>query len=362
MRKYYPGITLFKIAGSLLVLAAHIVLLQVLSTAMNGSGSQLHYLFNGLKIVVPCFYLISGFLVYRGWNRSGSPKVYVRSYLRKLLFLYLLFMAMFALQYLLPPLIHEFSLHNLLLQAKMLAVAFVLNGPYVQLWFIPPLLFGTAAAFWLMRRQSGKAIAACIAASFLAGQLVQGSLRALLESVWGPFSFLETGIGPYAVLMIARYLGYGLTFTGLGALLAKHEAKFTGRRGSGLLYTALGSFFIEIVLLGVLIPWKESYALSISMLPMSVLLFYGVLRIRSSRLENCHRALNLGTMVIFFGHIPLMQLNVWMTGDTASQVGIGSSAGYYVLTLLECIFLTWIMIRWNGRHGRRPRQGATASK
>lgn len=331
--------------GSLIVMAAHIILSPYLTRLQDLPQWGLGYLFNGLKIIVPCFYMISGFLVYQGWSHAGRSRSYIIKYATRFTLIYLLFCLAFAVEFVIPVLIRDFNLPQLMLQAKIMFMVFALNGPYIQLWFFPPLIFGVLASFFLLTRYSNRVILTVLTASFLSGQLAFGTLRALLDKIFGGVPLLETRWGSYAELFIARDLGYGLTFVLLGALLAKHEEAFTGIRLRNLLIPSAALFMLESALLVIFIPWRADYSLSLGMLPLSAVLFYGVLRIRNrGGLQARHSFINLFSMVIFLAHIPLIKLNGWMlSGLHLSATADLTALGYFVITFAECLLTAYLI-------------------
>ncbi|BCG57408.1 acyltransferase family protein [Paenibacillus sp. URB8-2] len=341
MRRYYPGITIFKLAGSLIVLIAHVMLFRYFGEMPNG---QMNYIFNAMKVIVPCFYMISGFLAYRGWSGAENPAAYVRKYLTRILVVYGFFCLIFAGEFVVPALIRGgLTASNLFLQAKIMAAMFLLNGPFIQLWFIPPLMFGMLLAYFLFRRTSLRAAAVLTLLGFLLAQTLFGTLRAILDAITGGIPFLDTDYGGYLELFAERYLGYGLTFVTAGAFIAKYEERFLRLGARFFLVPAAVLTLIETLLLMLGAKWTPDYSLAFCMIPNTVLFFYGVLRIKSRSIQAYHSTINLFSMVTFFGHIPFIQINLLLLKWDVARLEITRGWIVLLITLLECLAGTLIL-------------------
>lgn len=340
MRKFYPGITLFKLAGAILVLASHALFIPSI-TAMELPDAA-SFLMLESRIVVPCFYVVSGFLLYNGWSHAAKPAAYVRRYLIRIALVYAALCLLFVFEHIVPALLQGgFGLSNLFLQAKILAMAVFVNGPLIQLWFIPPLLFGAAASYWMLNRLKPGMIIAVLAAAYLAIQFISGSLLSVSEA-WVEGSTLLS----YGVTAATRYIGFGLTFVTIGALLAKYEEKLQHLNVRTFAAAAITLAAAETALLIAFAPWTDAYKLTVAIVPNTMLLFYGVLRIRSSAITAHHKLFNLFSIVTFLAHIPFMRLNGWLFGWSMSmEAATWQLTLQTMLTFVECAALTLILHR-----------------
>ncbi|GBG10824.1 hypothetical protein PAT3040_05590 [Paenibacillus agaridevorans] len=355
MRRFYPGITLFKLAGATLVLVAHALLIPSM-VAMDLPPLASFLMLEG-RVVVPCFYVVSGFLLYKGWSHASKPGAYVRKYWLRIAAVYAVFCLLFAAEFNVPALLQGgLGLSNLILQTKILVMAVFVNGPLLQLWFIPPLLFGSVAAYWLLNRLSLKMILIMLAVLYGVVQLASGSL----------LSF--TGMGQVDIASLpgilwtgaTRYLGFGLTFVVMGALMAKYEEQFLRMNVRLVAVLAIGVTAAETVLLTALAPWSEAYKLTFAMLPNTALLFYGVLRIRNATITAHHRLLNLFSIVTFVGHIPLMRLNKILFGWGGSlDLVLWQQMLQSLLTFAECAALTLLLYRRSRKSGLAGERAAS---
>ncbi|MBD2872758.1 acyltransferase family protein [Paenibacillus arenilitoris] len=339
MRNYYPGITIFKLSGSLLVLFAHLFLIRYM--AQMPAQSLVQFVSLATRIVVPCFYVVAGFLAYKGWSRAASPKGYVVKYAARIGIVYAFFCLLFIAESIVPKLISDgLTAGNLFLQAKVLFMTFFLNGPFIQFWFIPPLVFGVTAAYLLLRRQRDRLAMYLTLAFFAAVQFVSGSFQTAGGEAFGAFAFLQPDHAEYLVAFATRYFGFGFTFVVAGALLAKYEERFLSVKIKPLLLASIALTVLETAALFRYTEWTTDYKLTIGALPNTVLLFYGILRIRSRAAGAYHRQISLFSAVTFFTHILLMKLNLYMLGWSVDSMHVWQDLVYLMLTLLECIAIT----------------------
>lgn len=370
MRTFYPGITMFKLAGAILVLVAHALLIPSM-TAME-LPPLASFLMLESRVIVPCFYLVSGFLLYKGWTHADNPAAYLRRYILRIAAVYAVFCLIFAFEFIVPALASGgWGLSNLILQSKIMVMAVFVNGPLIQLWFIPPLLFGACASYWLLKRLSLRVMVILIVSAYIVIQFFSGSLLGILGFGGG---IDDSGVGAgavageamdsaadtpvdYALLWATRYIGFGLTFVTMGALIAKYEERFLGLNIRKALLVAAALTIVETALLASFAPWSDAYKLTISMLLNTALMFYGVLRIRSAAIVVHHRLLNLFSIVAFVGHIPFMRINAWLLGWGGTlELTLWQQALQTLLTFVECAALTMLLHRRSSAapSGARP--------
>lgn len=55
---------------------------------------------------MPCFYVIAGFLAYKGWSHAASSRLYMQKYLTRLFIIYCFFCCIFAAESIVPKLIN----------------------------------------------------------------------------------------------------------------------------------------------------------------------------------------------------------------------------------------------------------------
>src|SRR5690349_3999591 len=103
MRTFYPGITLFKLAGAILVLAGHALLIP--SMMVMELPPLASFLMLEGRVVVPVFYVVSGFLLYKGWSHARNPASYVRRYGVRIATVYAVFCLLFVLEFNVPALL-----------------------------------------------------------------------------------------------------------------------------------------------------------------------------------------------------------------------------------------------------------------
>lgn len=339
MRKYYPGITLFKLVGSLLVLIAHIMLLHYMTLL---PGQQLvQFTSLALRNVVPCFYVVAGFLAYKGWTHAARPAAYMKRYISRILLIYCFFCLIFVGESIVPMLISNgLGFGNVFLQIKIMIAAVFLTGPFIQFWFIPPLIFGMLAAYWLVQKQQIRLAFIMALSGFVSIQFVSGSLMNVSGINAESFPFLDAAYVEYLFLFTTRYIGFGLTFVIAGVLLAKYEDVFLQIRAIPFLIATVLFSLAETLLLIRFSEWSTDYKLAFSVLPNTLLLFYGVLRIRSNAIQTYHKFISRFSLVTFFGHILFIQMNRYMLGWTSPELNMTQNFVLLFITLIQCIAFT----------------------
>lgn len=346
MRKYYSGITVFKLAGSLLVLLAHIKLPPVYLALTHRLGG----LAQAMAVVVPCFYMVSGFLAYKGWAHARQPRRYISRYLAWVSGVYSLFCAYYLATTTLPDLLTNYRAHTSLASPlHMLFEVFVVKGPVFSLWFVPPLLFGVSATYFFERRGQFRLVCGLAALGFLSAQLTSGSLCALLDSMsYSPF----WTSGKHALLLaqvVASYLGIGFPFVVVGAWVARHEARFQALPVGLLATTGMGLFIGEIWFLTRVGGASHQHFVVFSMAPISLLLFHGVLHLQVPSIKAYHGFINRFSMVVFFLHPFLIELNSWLGGWVPYKLTAGQALACVLLTLPETLGVTLLLAAYLDR-------------
>ncbi|MDQ8738969.1 hypothetical protein [Paenibacillus sp. LHD-38] len=79
------------------------------------------------------------------------------------------------------------------------------------------------------------------------------------------------------------------------------------------------------------------------MLPNTLLIFYGILRIQSAAIHKYNKVIGLFCMVTFFGHILFMLANLWLLGWNVERMNAGQDFTLLLLTLLECVAATALL-------------------
>lgn len=358
MRKFYPGITVFKFAGAILILLAHSLFIPLLSA---GAGSKtMSFAMLLARVIVPCFYVISGFLAYKGWSHAAHSGAYVRRYLIRIGIMYAFFCLLFTLQFNVSALLLDgFHLSNLFLQAKIWVMAVFVNGPFVHLWFIPPLMFGVAASHWLLRKKPARTVVWICLAGYAACQFTSGSLRFLFGGSMDGFLGFSLEQWNYFDLAWTQYIGFGLTFVTAGAIIAKYEERFLRLRVRRV-FLPLGILvLIELVMLLATSQWSTEYKLTFTLLPLTLLLFYGVLQIQSSFAAAYRHQLSFFSVVTYVSHILFMQANGLLFGWKSGDMQFIEHVAQSLLTLTECIALTYALSRMMRRRRVLESTGGT---
>jgi len=343
MRKYYPGITLFKLAGALLVLMGHITIPTLYFQYGQVPGLQ-----QAVAAIVPCFYMISGFLAYKGWMGTARPQGYIRRYLGGLAALYATLCGLALLLGNGTQAVYSAGAwHNAVLP---LLRVYLVVGPYTSLWFVPPLLVGVAFCYYCQQRGRLRWAIGLAVVGFVAAQLLGGTWRVALEATAGNVGLYHWKYSELLKLAVVNYLGLAVPFILAGVLVARHEAAFVALPAWRLAVLALGSTGLEFLLLGRLVQGPYTYLthpLILSILPVGVWLFYGVLHISSNGIRRYHAAINRFSALLYFSHQLLLPLSLSVLGLTIMDVWnrrltAGQTLGVMLLTVLQVGLLAWV--------------------
>ena len=347
-RRYYPGITLFKVCGAILVVLAHVAPLW-----KYGAVSQVQTLkyMAPFSIVVPCFYVVSGFLVCTGWMRAANPRSYLKTYVARIGSLYVALVLLYVVRWLLPELAdHGVSSLSALAIGKRIVTDF-LFGPEAFLWFVPALLLGLVVTYWLVQKRLLNKAMPFLAVGFLLCMCVNGTLRTACAAIPGYAEFTANKWVQYGSVLLTNYWGYGLTFVALGVMIAKHEGGFGGIRLAPLAMLCAGLTLAELVALRYGAAWSGRAPLCLSVVPNSLLLFRGMLGWQSSASAQHHQFWNLFSAVAYLGHYPLLQVD-------QLALGVGSAPGdtlrdtlTFLAILGECLACTLIAAYWMRTRG-----------
>ncbi|MFD1255268.1 acyltransferase family protein [Mucilaginibacter terrae] len=340
-RKYYPGITLYKLVGCLLVVFTHIGLPQIY-TQLNKSIIGLH---SFVAVVVPCFYIISGFLAYQGWSNAKHPHLYVRRYIMWITSVYLIFFIFYLLDNVVPLFVHYgFVPHLILKQSIILLDILFVTGPNAALWFVPPLIFGTISCYYLYTTKKLALASKLALTGFLLTLCMFGTLRILIESIFGPISFLSNTYVNIAMAIIYKYVGFGFTFVFAGTLLGKYDNKFLQLNAWTLTLLTSVVVMLEIILLNYIAVGYHSYYFVFSMMPLSILAFYGILHVKLNGVLTYHKFINAFTILTFFCHVYFIDINMRILGYKLHHTTIRQTALCLLLTLMEGLIFTSLVL------------------
>ncbi|MDI4643984.1 acyltransferase family protein [Cohnella hashimotonis] len=350
MRSYYPGITLFKVLGCILVVFSHELFLPIMSTMDN---RQLSFAGLSFGTVVPGFYLIAGFLAYQGWMHAADAGAYVRKYVSRIAIVYGLLCLLNTGRQIAGAILHgDTSASGLLALGKRVALRIFVEGAYQQLWFIPPLIFGILVSYALVSGGRERQLIGLAALALAAAQCLAGTPSGPVRSAW-PELFGSEG-ARMAAKALVNYGGFGLVFVGAGVLLARHEEAFKRLPVRPLLALTGLLAAAETAFLWRTADWSDDYRLAFSTLPASVLMFYGIVRIRWDAVRRHHRLLNRFSLVTFFGHTLLIKLDLLALGRTHANPGVLQEILISFLTLAQCAALTYAWMRLVKQRGERP--------
>jgi hypothetical protein len=332
MRRYYPGITLFKLLASFLVVVGHVKI--PLMFAQSGSTP---FLFE----IVPCFYMIAGLLAYKGWSSAENSFQYVTRYLKWILLIYSWLCIMYLVNTVMPGLSGaELTMNNIVGLAKRLFDKLLIRGASPEAWFIPPLIFGIIASYYFDSRNKLRFAAGLAVTGFVFAQLMCGTLRILTEISFGNIILYRLKHTVLVELIAYGYLAYGFPFVLAGVLIGKYEAEFFRSKIGWFVRMAILLTVLELIFLKIFAAGHYPYRVVMSILPLSLLLFYGVLHIRIDRIKAQHAFINLFSIVLYFTHWVLIRNNIKFLNWQKEDMTVWQTVFCICLTYFEGFALT----------------------
>lgn len=351
MRKYYPGITLFKFAGAVMVMMAHLKEFPLNSTLNH----QVTGFVQLCSIIVPCFYVMAGFLAYNGWKHSAQPARYVKRYILWTGAAYSVFCICYLFTDTLPLLYHgTFNRHSV----NYLFEMFFITGPYWQLWFIPPLIVTISLGYLAERKKRLSALLVVAIIGFAAAQCVCGSLKSGTNGLIGDAALFRYKHFALVEKLILYYAGMAVPYVSAGIFIGRYEVGFVNLNKWRLIVPALLISFTELIFLRIAYPDGYSYPLLLAQFPLTILLFYGLLNVRNVHVKKYHAYLRQLSVFLFFTHIPLIRLNEWMMGWDHVHITLPQFAACMVLTFGQIMLIERVFERYRKR--RRSAKQATA--
>ncbi|RPD45836.1 hypothetical protein DNI29_16945 [Hymenobacter sediminis] len=337
MRKYYPGITLFKFAGAVMIVLAHIKPFP-LNAVLNTYIPSFSVL---CSVVVSGFYVMAGFLACKGWMHAAQPKKYIRQYVMWIGRVYALFC---LLSFFTDP--HSvvrtgsFAYRSLQFYIE----PFLVVGPYRQLWFIPPLIVAIVLGYWAERGRRLVAAGALALLGFLVAASVIGPLQIIVKHMLGDLTIYRYKHWMLVQILVYNYLAYGFPFVFAGIFIAKWEKRFVELNKWWLLAPALLWSIAELAVIMVLYPGGYPHQMMLAHLPLTLLLFYGLLNVTSQWVQPYHGYLRRLSIVLFFAHWPLIHFNAWLLGFPLTLLSPGQTVLCIGLTFGQIILLERVIV------------------
>lgn len=341
-REYIPGFDWVRIFGATSIAFHHIFLSQTLKQWFPMEKFRVMF-----GLVVPVFFLISGYLLFHSVTRKKNPYRYIKNYLLKYGSIWL---ALHFLRYL-SHYIAVYKETGIFMYKDFAFVMLTLpvrENMLLQLWFIPPLLFGVLVNGILFLKKKEETLGTAVVSVSVIGILLAtyGDYFCQLIGICSPGA---EGWGKAVFVLITQLL-QGNLFVFIGMMLAKNKEKFLQwnykkRILPVLIFTAAEMLFVYFKIQNPL-----DNAITISSLFWSVLLLYGMLKIKGQFLQRHHAAIAIYSGLTYFLHIG---------ENTILQLMGCSSAWIRFWILMICnIGLTWLLTRkreQNKRMGNEDR-------
>ncbi|MBQ9083223.1 MAG: acyltransferase [Clostridia bacterium] len=321
-KSYIPGFDWLRLVGCTLVVMAHCGMgaffQNIIPTWLYGLFCE----------VVPVFFIISGYLMYRSITTKAKPVRYIMSYLWKYggLFVVLNVIAMLIgyIEIYVKTgewMIRSFFIHVLILPFY--------EAPMYQLWFIPALLVGIIVnAFFVLKRKErlGQALILLYTAIIMLWCLYGWHITGipLYEAItsWEHFHLID-----YFLTRSAR----GILYVAMGMWSARHDEQICKLPLQKLLWPAL---LITVVDTAVVARWgdPQRVGMTLSVSIWSFILFIGIRRLKGADLQPYHAAITIYSGTMYFLHVFQQKFFMrWTSNNVLIFLGV----------LLTNALLTW---------------------
>jgi hypothetical protein len=343
MRKYYPGLTLFKFIGAVMVMLTHIKafpLNDVLDRYIPGFTTL-------CAIVVPGFYVMAGFLACKGWRHAAQPRLYIRRYVLWVGRVYALFCLLLFFTDPLSVVRSGSFAHRSL---KYYVEPFFVLGPFPQLWFILPMLVAVMLSYWAERRHRLAVLGALTLLGYLVASVILGPLQVLTKQVLGNLPLYQHKHWGLIQALLNNYLTAALPFVVAGVCIAKWEDIFLRLNKWRLVVLTLLWSATELVLLQFLYPKGYPFRMLFAHLPLTLLLFYGLLKVNSTWVQAYHNYLRRLSLFLFFTHWPIILFNAWLLGTPMALASPGQTALCIGLTFSQILLLERLFVWLQRKH------------
>lgn len=266
------------------------------------------------RIAVPCFFVISGFYL-----EQTEPRRF-GGWLRHVLWLYLLWMTLYAGFWWIDPLVAP------------LAFVTKLAFGYYHLWFLVALACGGSLLFQL-RDLPERRLAGLAAVCAIIGVALQylGNYRVFGGSIDAWLNRAD---------MVRNFLFFGFPFLTIGFLLARHEKEvpMTGRETGLMLGVGLFALLLESGLNLRLVGRKEPFDILLSLYLAAPALFLAARRVR---IGGSGKAMALLATGVYLCHLAVLKsLNQYTALTQTPKV---------VLTVVISMALAAVLVRVNRR-------------
>lgn len=319
-RDNYPGIDIFRLLASALVVAIHAAPLAsynaTIDSLIRATG----------RLAVPFFFMTSGFFLFA--NEHFSTKT-LCSFVKRTAMLY----AVATLIYLpINIYVGYFSAENLL---HNITTDIIFNGTFYHLWYLPASIIGAVIAWCLIRRLKYPWALIITGILFVIG-LLGDSYYGIARSIGGLESFYN------CLFQFSDFSRNGFTFAPLffvlGGYAASHKRERTLSKTTVLFVICYICTLLEAQLLQHL-GYVRHDCMYIFQIPSIYLLFRILIHFRGDR-HICMRTISMAVYIIH----PMMILALRLLSRIPAMTFIvGNSIIYYLAVLLTSMGIAVIL-------------------
>ena len=318
------------------------ILIIILHTApfSNYSGILSFGFRNVITVIaVPFFFTASGFLCFRKVETLQDTKDknrYVFSYLKRLLFMYLIWSAVYFVFVVINWTRDDFGIFSVLEYIK----DFFFEGSYSTIWFLPALLTAVLIVYFLSKKLTYKQIfiIACFIYIFtLGGSSYYGlvSKNSFIKQIYDVYySFFDT---------IKNGVCFGLIFVSIGGMLAVNNeegAKFSLRSLIPIFCFAVLHTIEEFLIAKFNFNIKGVDTV-IFLVPLTYFLFKFILALEIKISDKCCTLFRKYSILMFLTQrIPLSIIDLFLQGTVFAN----NSIIYFLAVLIATLVISYVII------------------
>lgn len=336
----YNMVDLVKFLCAILVVSIHVA-------PFGNSDDELVLLFNyGIqnyfsRIAVPIFFVTSGFFLYRKTSLKNFSLNYTKTYIIKLIRLYIIWTLIYApFRIILILESQESLMHGIITYCRDI----VFKGSYTQLWYFPALIFSVILISYMLAHKIDIKRILVVALFFYAVGLLAQSYFGLIKplkinvpELW----YLLKGIEKI-IVTTRDGLFEGFLFVGIGAFIAFNGFKISQKKAFiGFIISYL-LMFIEVLCVkyfGLI----RSYDTYVFLVPLTCFAFGLIINFHISGNEARYKVLRILSSLIFYIHLWIS----WIINKVFRYIGfeIEKTCLLFLLTVVVSIIVSYMIYK-----------------
>lgn len=313
-RKYYPTIDIVKIICAVLIVFIHASPLETVNGTLN--SLLVNYI---SRIAVPFFFISSGFLLFGKTDIKNPDKNTVKKYLKRILFLYLIWSAVYF-PFTLIQIYHSETLPQAWGVLLNWAKNMVVSAGFGFLWYLPATIVAVAIVYFLLKRGAGLNTVLFIGVILYCIGLCGQSYFGLVSQI--PFSDgFKSAVKAFHDFIVTTRNGVfeGVIFIALGAKLSQKKDFGSTKRAAAEFILSMFFLGLEFAFVSKM-DWQLHYDMYIFLIPAAYCLLKLTLCINSKIDMKKIKFLRPYSSLIYFTHmIPTEIIHIVLRGRKMSS-------------------------------------------